>query len=132
MRRSEFHLTICGLGHITRVRNKNPVRNLFDQYAQPENKLTHALVCTLQREEKLIRPFLRLLKISKILPLKKKIQVVEQQIPGEGESRNENESNGVPDACFFDDDSWAVLVESKVNSKPTPKLPRGAAIKAPK
>jgi hypothetical protein len=92
------------------------VRNLFDQYAQPENKLTHALVCTLQREEKLIRPFLRLLKISKILPLKKKIQVVEQQIPGEGESRNENESNGVPDACFFDDDSWAVLVESKVQA----------------
>ena len=40
----------------------------------------------------------------------------EQQVPGEAVSRNENESNGLPDACFFDNDCWAVLVESKVQA----------------
>jgi hypothetical protein len=95
------------------------MRNLFDQYDQPENKLTHALVCTLQSDRKLIRPFLSRLGIRGIPPMRQ-IQVVEQQVPGEAVSGNENESKGLPDACFYDnsDDNigWAVLVESKVQA----------------
>ncbi len=92
------------------------MRNLFDQYDQPENKLTHALVCTLQSDPKLIRPFLKkCLRIRGDLP-KRKIQIVEQQVPGESVSGNESESKGLPDACFYDDNRWAVLLESKVQA----------------
>ena len=96
------------------------MRNLFDQYAQPENKLTHALVCTLQLEPKLIHPFLKeLLKIDKI-PQLRRIKIVEQQVPGEAVSGNEEESKGLPDAWFYgdlnDNSSWAVFVESKIQA----------------
>jgi hypothetical protein len=92
------------------------VRNLFDQYDQPENKLTHALVCTLQSDPKLIRPFLKkCLRVRGDFP-KRKIQIVEQQVPGESVSGNESESKGLPDACFYDNNRWAVLLESKVQA----------------
>ena len=96
------------------------MRNLFDQYDQPENKLTHALVCTLQSDPKLLRPFLKqLLRIRGKLPTRK-IQVVEQQVPGEVVSGNENELKSLPDAWFYDDNDdnngRAVLLESKVQA----------------
>ena len=91
------------------------MRNLFDQYNQPENRLTHALVCTLQSDRKLIRPFLSKLGIRGIPPIHQ-IQVVEQQVPGQALSGNENESKGLPDACFYDNNGWAVLIESKVQA----------------
>ena len=40
------------------------MRNVFDQYDQPENKLTHALMTTLSRDRGLIRPFLRRLGVT--------------------------------------------------------------------
>lgn len=92
------------------------MRNLFDQYDQPENKLTHALVCTLQSDRKLIRPFLAELGIRRI-PQLRQIHVTEQQIPGEAVFGNENKSKGLPDACFYDNDGWAVLLESKVQAE---------------
>jgi len=91
------------------------VRNLFDQYDQPENRLTHALVCTLQSDRYLIRPFLHRLG-ARGMPPTHKIHIVEQQVPGEPVSGNENESKGLPDACFYDNNGWAVLIESKINA----------------
>jgi len=35
------------------------LRNLFDQFSARENRLTHALVCALDRDSRLLRAFLK-------------------------------------------------------------------------
>lgn len=90
------------------------MRNVFDQYEQSENRLTHALVSTLSKDRKLIRPFLKWLKIGSIPPVR--LRLVEQQLPGANVSGEENDAKGLPDACIFDDEDWALLIESKVQS----------------
>jgi hypothetical protein len=93
------------------------MRNLFDQYSQPENKLTHALACTLSNDRRLIRPFLKWLKIGPHPPAAG-LRLVEQQVPGlivSGEEE-EAEAKGLPDACLFNEEGWALLLESKVQS----------------
>ena len=92
------------------------MRNVFDQYSQPENRLTHALACTLDNEPRLIRPFLKWLKIGTI-PRVQALRLVEQQIPGVNVSGEEGEAKGLPDACLFTSDGWALLFESKVQSR---------------
>jgi len=42
------------------------MRNLFDQYEQPENRLTHALATVLAKEPALIVPFLGWLDVTEI------------------------------------------------------------------
>ncbi|MCK4627453.1 MAG: hypothetical protein KAT56_00545 [Sedimentisphaerales bacterium] len=92
------------------------MRNIFDQYDQQENRLTHALICTLANDKKLIPPFLRWLKGENIPPLKN-IHIGQQQPPGQ-EAKVEKEGKGsIPDACFFDDEGWALVIESKVQDK---------------
>ena len=39
------------------------MRNIFDQYEQPENRLTHALVTTLDQDRALLGPLLRWLPV---------------------------------------------------------------------
>lgn len=92
------------------------IRNIFDQYEQPENRLTHALVCTLANERRLIRPFLRWLGAENV-PLLRELQVVEQQVPGEAVAAEEADAEGLPDACIFNLDGWATLIEAKVQAK---------------
>ena len=58
------------------------MRNIFDQYDQQENRLTHALICTLTNDKGLILPFLRWLKCKNIPPLKN-IHIGQQQPPGQ-------------------------------------------------
>jgi hypothetical protein len=90
------------------------MRNVFDQYEQPENKLTHALMCTLDNERSLLLlPFLRWLGIKDI-PKAGNLHIVEQQVPGSLVSGDEDEARGLPDACIYSDEGWAVLYESKV------------------
>ena len=91
------------------------MRNVFDQYQQPENRLTHALVTTLSHERKLIRPFLRWLGVTEIPP-ERDIHLVEQQVPGIPIAGDEGETQGLPDACLYNDDGWAVLIEAKVQA----------------
>ena len=55
MKRLPTHLSTWGFSGL---------RNVFDQFSQPENRLTHALVCTLSNERALIRPFLRWLGVK--------------------------------------------------------------------
>ena len=57
------------------------MRNVFDQYEQPENKLTHALLSTLNGDRRLLRPFLGWLGGGRIPPAGK-IRIGEQQAPG--------------------------------------------------
>jgi hypothetical protein len=91
------------------------MRNLFDQYEQPENRLTHALFSTLSHDRRLIRPFLQWLKIGPH-PAVQRLQIAEQQIPGVNISGDVIEAKGLPDACIFDSDEWALLFESKVQA----------------
>lgn len=35
------------------------MRNIFDQYTQPENRVTHALMCALHHDPTLLHAFLR-------------------------------------------------------------------------
>ena len=94
------------------------MRNLFDQYEQPENKLTHALVSTLQHDESLRRPFLRWLGVANI-PGKKALRITEQEVPGQPEQTKVGK-DGLPDVFFYTaDGDWAVVVEAKVQAKLT-------------
>jgi len=91
------------------------MRNVFDQYIQPENRLTHALVCTLDADRALLRPFLRWAGASDV-PRAADLRITEQQVPGEQSSGDESDGRGLPDACAYSDDGWALLVEAKVQA----------------
>jgi len=94
------------------------MRNLFDQYSQNENKLTHALVSALYEDKALLRAFLWWVTNDRKLP--RCIEVIEQQLVGEAaEPELIAERKGLPDAWFHDDESWSLLLESKVAAKLT-------------
>lgn len=92
------------------------MRNLFDQYSQPENRFTHALLTALNEDRKLLDQFLR--ELVKVKPPFKAstLSVLEQQFPGEEEPRDEEELDrrGVPDGWIFDNEGWCVFIETKV------------------
>ena len=92
------------------------MRNLFDQYSQQENRLTHALAVCLDEDRRLLGLFLRLLDAAPpVAPAS--LHVVEQGLPGElTVSEEESERRGLPDIVIHDGDAWCVLVESKVQS----------------
>ena len=88
------------------------MRNIFDQYSQHENRLTHALVIAFGADPKLLRRFVKW--VAEITP-PKRLCIVEQKLPGEYElSEDEAEKRGLPDAWIHDDESWSLLIESKV------------------
>jgi len=90
------------------------VRNIFDQYSQPENRLTDALMCALAEDKKLLQYFIRWI-TGKAAP--KDIEIIEQRLPGEPElAEDESVKRGLPDAWIFDDNNWSLLVESKVSA----------------
>lgn len=93
------------------------VRNLFDQYEQPENKLTHALFSTLDHERGYLRPFLQYLGLLDV-PAVRSLRITEQEVPGLPQSDAEDVDNsGLPDACVFTNEGWAVLFECKVQAR---------------
>lgn len=94
------------------------MRNVFDQYDQPENRLTHALICALENDRSLLVPFLRWAG-AKDIPSPSRLRIVEQGMPGELVTVDEDEAErrGLPDASIFDDDGWLLLIESKVQAK---------------
>ena len=65
------------------------MRSIFDQYDAPENRLTHALGCCLERDPRLLRAFIRWSQMAPRIP-SGKLQVLEQRIPGESDSRVED------------------------------------------
>ena len=95
------------------------MRNVFDQYSQPENQLTHALVVALDQDRSvLLKPFLKWLSVDEV-PDIRCLQIVEQQQPGvmiSGEEFDAESQKGLPDASFFNENGWALLVESKVQA----------------
>ncbi len=94
------------------------MRNVFDQYAQPENRLTHALICGLADDRPLLRRFLRFA-LGRSNPPAAGLQVVEQQLPGETPlTEEESQKQGIPDAWVFNDSGWALVIECKVAASP--------------
>lgn len=95
------------------------MRNIFDQYSQPENRLTHALAVCLDEHRALMQGFLAWVGVRS--PARAKdLLIVEQSLPGDPtESETETERKGLPDIVIHDNDRWCLLVESKVQASLT-------------
>lgn len=97
------------------------MRNLFDQYNEPENRLTHALMTSLNEDRKLLSGFIKWA-IDRPAP-DANLEVLEQSWPGELEPQNleKQQNKGLPDGCIHDHSGWALLIESKIKSALDPK-----------
>jgi hypothetical protein len=97
------------------------VRNVFDQYTQPENRVTHALMTALNEDRDLLAGFLNEALKIKAHPPVKKLHVLEQQFPGELEPSDvETEHRGIPDGWIYSDDGWCVFIENKIAASLAP------------
>jgi hypothetical protein len=96
-----------------------PLRNLFDQYSQPENRFTHALLTALNEDRYLLELFLRELVKAKPPVKASKLSILEQRFPGEEEPSDEDDLDrrGIPDGWIFDSEGWCVFIETKVLAK---------------
>jgi hypothetical protein len=92
------------------------MRNLFDQYSQPENRLTHALAVCLHEDRTLLRRFVAWIGVKPPAHAAE-LQIVEQSLPGDPpESEEEAERKGLPDIVIHDGSAWCLLIESKVQA----------------
>jgi hypothetical protein len=93
------------------------MRNPFDQYEQPENRLTHALLTCLSRDDRALRRFTSWTSAG-TCP-KGRLEVLEQSMPGTltEVSEDEAERRGLPDGWITDGNGWGVLIESKYAAK---------------
>ena len=93
------------------------MRNIFDQYEQPENRLTHALATVLEQDRVILLAFLKWLGVSET-PKQTRLAITQQQVPGSLLDEAEGlQQKGLPDLAIFDDGNWAVLFECKVQAK---------------
>lgn len=93
------------------------MRNVFDQYHQPENRLSHALACSISEDRRLLASFIKWA-TGKEAPREKRYFVVEQRLPGEDieSSEAEAERRGLPDIWIYGDSTWSLIIESKVSA----------------
>ena len=95
------------------------MRNLFHQFSQAENQLTHALASSLAMDPDLARDFVHWsvgLKTSKTASL----EIVQQRVPGEPEPLEEGERRSLPDACLYVPEEWCLVIESKLTARLLP------------
>ena len=98
------------------------MRNIFDQYSQPENRVTHALMTALNEDRRLLGAFLA--DITRQAPGKKDgpLQITEQSYPGataEELDEGEMERRGIPDAWITAGSAWCLIIENKVLGTPS-------------
>ena len=92
------------------------MRNVFDQYEQPENRLTHALLSSLDADRHLLAAFVRWV-TGKKRPMRQLV-VHEQSFPdGDETDADADEGRGLPDGCISDGSGWALLIESKLTNR---------------
>lgn len=92
------------------------MRNIFDQYNQAENRLSHALAVCLYEDRPLLRGFLGWVGV-KAPARPRKLMIVEQSLPGDApETEEQAERKGLPDIVIHDDAAWCLLIESKVQA----------------
>lgn len=93
------------------------MRNIFDQYSQPENKLTHALACCLNEDHELLKSFVKdFLKLE--IKNTKDIKIVEQTFPDnkkEDLTKDEDKLTGLPDALIYVESEWCIVIENKIS-----------------
>ena len=94
---------------------EQPLRNVFDQYEQRENRVTHALATALAEDAGLLRAFLKEL-ADCTPPRGARLTVEEQALPGEAESGGDSEERGLPDIWIHDGEDWALIIEAKVTA----------------
>jgi len=91
------------------------MRNIFDQYTQPENRLTHALVSSIAHDQYLLREFLKWT-TGHAFAKKETIYVIEQSLPDQlEESEDEAIRKGLPDACIYTENGGK-SISDKTNS----------------
>lgn len=92
------------------------MRNVFDQYNQPENRLSHALAVCLDEDQALLRGFLAWVGVKP--PARARgLMIAEQSLPGDApETEEEAERKGLPDIVVHDGMTWCLLIESKVQA----------------
>lgn len=96
------------------------MRNVFDQYFQTENRVTHALVTALHEDPWLLRAFLR--GIAGRWPQKSdgQIAICEQVYPGASQAtetaENDEKRKGIPDAWITTGNNWCLIIENKIQS----------------
>jgi len=107
------------------------IRNVFDQYEQQENRLTHALVQVLARNASLAREFLCRFAEGFAPAPEEEILISCQRFPDhEGEPlteeavQQESAGRGIPDFWMYgrsaaDGTEWAVVCECKVVGSPS-------------
>lgn len=95
------------------------MRNLFDQYSQPENRLTHAFLSCLESDRLLLQRFINWSIHRKVKG--RQLEILEQSLPGERPdlSEEEAERRGLPDGCISDRQGWALLIETKFQASVT-------------
>ncbi len=89
------------------------MRNIFDQYEHPENRLTHALGCALHEDARLLRGFVFRCTGQRFRG-RDGLHIVEQYVPGDVADSDLDERRGLPDLWIYADSRWALLIESKV------------------
>jgi hypothetical protein len=95
------------------------MRNVFDQYNQPENRLSHALAVCLNEDSALLRGFLEW---AGVTAPTRGLMVAEQSLPGDSpETEEEAERKGLPDIIVHDGATWCLVMESKVEAALTEK-----------
>ena len=91
------------------------MRNIFDQYNQPENKLTHSLVSCLYEDRQLLNSFLKSF-CSNFFNQTSNLTIEQQTVPGELHLLDdENQRKGLPDAVIYAEEQ-CLIIESKVSS----------------
>ena len=92
------------------------MRNLFDQYNQPENRLSHALAVCLNEDRNLLRRFLAWVDVEP--PARAtELLIAEQSLPGDAPGSEEPaERQGLPDIVIHDGAAWCLLIESKIQA----------------
>ncbi len=92
------------------------MRNVFDQYSQPENRLTHAVAVCLNEDRDLLRQFLKWINVDITVPTSR-LEIIEQRLPGDPpEAEDETEHKGLPDVVIHHSNEWALLIESKIQA----------------
>lgn len=89
------------------------MRNIFDQYREDENRLSHALACTLSRDAALLREWLRRW-TGRAVGVREEIRVG-QQCYGDDVVSGAGRADSLPDICVWGDD-WTVVIECKVGA----------------
>ena len=91
------------------------MRNVFDQYKQTENRLTHSLAVVLHEDTALLKSFLATFG-PKPHPPVRELKVIEQSLSEIPElAGSETLRHGLPNALIFNDEGWALIIKSKIN-----------------